>query len=166
MLDWKDLRGPFISAALEAGGSRILSTAGRKIRYRFPSSKLSTRHVWEVTRRTPYGIRERRRISAVLRRKLRGPALCAIRVRVTHALPTWTYHSPCATGLKARERFRRCASLSPSWTRFLANIRFTTHRNSVISFSFEVLRSKARWCYISANFSLSNRILSIYFIYN
>lgn len=69
-----------------ASGSRILSTAGRKIRYRFPSSKLSTRHVWEVT---PYGIRERAAAHRRLTSELRGSALyVCVRVHVICALPT------------------------------------------------------------------------------
>lgn len=112
--DWKDLRGPFISAALEAGGSRILSTAGRKIRYRFPSSKLSTRHVWEVNARDAIRHTGTRRISAVLRRELRGPrsVVCACDTRPRlHTLYLRETYSPCATGSKARGRFRRCAEL-------------------------------------------------------
>lgn len=65
---------------LGAGGSRILSTAGRKIRYRFPSSKLSTRHVWEVTRGTRHTVYE----NAVLRWKLRGLALRVREIRYIH----------------------------------------------------------------------------------
>lgn len=42
---------------VQAEGSRISSTVGRKIRYRFPSSKLSTRYVWEGRQETPYGQR-------------------------------------------------------------------------------------------------------------
>lgn len=64
-------------------GSRILSTVGRKIRYRFPSSKLSTRHVWEVT---PYGIRGRSDSRLML--ETSGLVLCAR--RHVHSIYVWT----------------------------------------------------------------------------
>lgn len=146
--DWKDLRGPFISAALEAGGSRILSTAGRKIRYRFPSSKLSTRHVWEVTRGTPYGIRERGGSPAVLRSETSGPGLVCAHTRYVPALHTLYLRS---TYVNVVRTHRDAIGFEGAWTistmrelkpqlepRFLANVHFVTRRNSVISFPFSI----------------------------
>lgn len=60
----EDLHRLFISGK-GGEGSRISSTVGRKIRYRFPSSKLSTRYVWEGRQGTPYGIRGTRPASLV-----------------------------------------------------------------------------------------------------
>lgn len=60
----EDLHRLFISGK-GGEGSRISSTVGHKIRYRFPSSKLSTRYVWEGRQGTPYGIRGTRPASLV-----------------------------------------------------------------------------------------------------
>lgn len=106
-------------------------------------------------------------------RKLRGPVLCArirYKTRVTHALPTLNVRERIRTcrvrqALKARGRFRRCASLSPNGASLSRERSFRNgRRNSVISFPFPIrgfISRKQRRSYISANFSLSNRILSI-----
>lgn len=143
----EDLRGPFISAAAlgPRSGSRILSTAGRKIRYRFPSSKLSTRHVWEVTRgrHTAY---ESRGGSPASYGGNFGAQPCVRCARVVRDLPTYlsacllaclpacpparlsiylrvcTHRTPCAVVLKARGHSR---TISQAPNRFRAHRRLT-----------------------------------------
>lgn len=102
----EDLRGPFISGS-RAGGSRILSTAGRKIRYRFPSSKLSTRHVWEATQNA---IRHTRTAPASYVRNFGRSLVCTARVILTTRTHTRLYPH---TGTHLEHRGNRLKDLRP-----------------------------------------------------
>lgn len=117
----EDLQGPFVSGSRPAG-SRILSTAGRKIRYRFPSSKLSTRHVWVATQNA---IRHTRTALASYVRNFGRSLVCAARIILSRSARTRAHREIHRYGWRNRLKDVRPLKTSASSIWLLDVARFT-----------------------------------------